>query len=130
MRRLIRLLPLLAIVGCPNAKQVHLVTNVVPQSDAIRCAAARMRSLGYSVKDTATTGFFRVAIASKREGELETVLTARLFVYEQTGVRRLAVLANQVSHGSRASASAPSVSRQARAEAQAIISSCGMPERG
>lgn len=130
MRRLIYLFPLLAVMGCPNAQQVHLLTDAAPQGGTIRCAAARMAALGYTVQDSGTTGFYKVVTATRREGELESFLTARLFVYEQTGVQRLAVRANQVSHRSQPPASPPSVSRQVRADAQAIISSCGRPEPG
>ncbi len=127
MRRLIYLFPVLAVMGCPNAQQVHLLTNAAPQGGTMRCATARMVALGYTVQDTGSTEFFRLVTASKREGELESFLSARLFVYEQTGVRRLAVRANQVSHGGQTPASPPSASPQVRADAQAIISACGMP---
>lgn len=130
MRRLIALLPLLAVLGCPNSQQVHLLTEAAPGIPVMQCAAARMTSLGYTVQDTVPTALFRIRSASKREGAIETVLTARLFEYEQTGVRRLAVRANQVRHSGDARAQPQIVSDQARADAQAIVSSCGTPEPG
>jgi hypothetical protein len=130
MRRLIHLFPLLAVMGCPNAQQVHLLTDAAPQGGTMRCAAARMAALGYVVQDTGTTGFFRVVTATQREGALESSLTARLFVYEETGVRRLAVRANQVSRRGPPPPSPVNVSGRVRADAQAIINSCGIPEPG
>jgi hypothetical protein len=128
MRRSIFLLPLLALLGCPNSQRVHLVTDAAPQGGTMRCTVARMTSLGYTLQDTTPTEMFRVRSGSKREGNLETVLTARLFVYEQTGVRRLAVLANQVDHSAGTPAQIRGVSRQARADAEALIDACGVAE--
>ncbi|MDQ3309944.1 MAG: hypothetical protein M3497_07430 [Gemmatimonadota bacterium] len=130
MRRFIYLLPLLALLGCPNSQQVHLLTDAPPQGGTMRCATARMVALGYVVQDTGTTGFFRVVTSTRREGALESILTARLFVYEETGVQRLAVRANQVSHRGPPPPSPVDVSSRVRADAQAIINSCGIPEPG
>ena len=128
MRRLFYLLPLLAAAACPGGQKVHLFADLPPQGNAVRCAAAQMASLGYTVQDSVRSEIIRRVAATRREGNLETTLTARVFAFQETGVRRLSVRADVVNTDAQAQGPPPAPSRRTRADAEAILRACGTPD--
>lgn len=115
MRRLLPLLPWLGAAACPSGEKFHHFADVTTRTGGVRCAAAKMTSLGYVVQDLVDDEFGRRVWATKRDGESETMLLARGFVFAETGVRRLSV-------------SVAGVTSLARADAQAVLDACGTPD--
>lgn len=123
------LIPVIAVAlaACPASRQETLLADVRPQADGIGCAARRMAALDYEIRDSSANLTPRFARASKLEGGLQTILTARLFVYPETQVRRLTVRAQQVSGGERTELPTAAEERQAQADARSVFAACTVP---